>query len=117
MLANSPDEEAACGVTTDRRIVFTRQTLTGGDIYIVNEDGSGLKSLRATEDDEVCFGVTGNDVVIFAINRPPVNLLPNHDLYSVSANSAPTVTPITLAASPADELPVATGWDNRVMYA
>lgn len=35
VLANSPDNEAACGVTTDRRIVFTRQTPAGGDIYIV----------------------------------------------------------------------------------
>jgi hypothetical protein len=70
VLTNSPDDETFCGVTTDRRIVFTRQTPTGGDIYIVNEDGTGLMPLRATPDDEICFGVTGNNMVIFAIARP-----------------------------------------------
>ena len=117
VLANSGDDQSACGVTTDRRVVFTRQAPTGGRIYIVSEDGSGSSPLRATADDETCFGVTGNDMVIFGINRPPVNLVPNHDLYSISANSSPTATPIALAASSADELPVAISWDNRVIFA
>jgi hypothetical protein len=115
VLANSGDDQAACGVTTDRRVVFTRQAPTGGRIYIVSEDGSGSRPLRATADDETCFGVTGNDMVIFGINLPPVNLVPNHDLYSISANSS--ATPIALAASAADELPVAISWDNRVIFA
>ena len=117
VLANSGDDQSACGVTTDRRVVFTRQAPTGGRIYIVSEDGNGSSPLRATADDETCFGVTGNDMVIFGINRPPVNLVPNHDLYSISANSSPTATPIALAASSADELPVAISWDNRVIFA
>jgi len=53
VLANSADEETACGVTTDRRIVFTRQTANGGDVYIVNEDGTGMAPIRTTSADEV----------------------------------------------------------------
>ena len=62
MLAQSPDEETACGVTTDGRIVFTRQTQNGGDIYAVNEDGTGMTPVRLTPADEACFGVTGNNM-------------------------------------------------------
>lgn len=115
VLANSPDDEGACGVTTDRRIVFNRRTPTGGDIYVVNEDGAGLRPLRATPADEICVGVTDNDMVIFAIQASPPSF--HHDLYSVSANSALTTVPITLSASSGDTLPVAIGWDNRVIFA
>ncbi len=112
-LAQSPDEETACGVTTDRRIVFTRQTTNGGDIYVVNEDGTGMKPVRTTPADESCFGVTGNNMVIFGVTVS----VTNHDLYSIAVNAAPTDTPITLSATPLDELPMAIGWDNRVVYA
>src|SRR5689334_20143752 len=56
VVANSQDDEQACGITTDRRIVFTRQTPAGGDLYVINEDGTGLTPLRTTPDDEACFG-------------------------------------------------------------
>jgi hypothetical protein len=113
VLANSADEETACGVTTDRRIVFTRQTANGGDVYIVNEDGTGLAPLRTTSADEACFGVTGNNMVILGVTVSVVN----HDLYSISINAAPTDAPITLSATPLDEPPMAIGWDNRIVYA
>ena len=90
VLANSPDEETACGVTTDRRIVFTRQTANGGDIYVVNENGTGLAPVRTTSADEACFGVTGNNMVIFGVTVSVVN----HDLYSISVNAAPR-TPLS----------------------
>src|SRR5690242_8482048 len=95
VLANSADEETACGVTTDRRIVFTRQTANGGDVYMVNEDGTGLAPIRTTSADEVCFGVTGNNMVIFGVTVS----VANHDLYSISINAAPTDAPITLSAT------------------
>lgn len=113
VLAQSQDEETACGVTTDRRVVFTRQTLQGGDIYAVNEDGTGLTPVRTTPADEACFGVTGNNMVIFGVTVS----VTNHDLYSISVNATPTDLPITLSAAPLDELPMAIGWDNRVVYA
>ncbi len=113
VLAQSPDEETACGVTTDRRIVFTRQTTSGGDIYVVNEDGTGMTPVRVTPADEACFGVTGNNMVIFGVTVS----VTNHDLYSIAVNAAPTDTPITISATPLDELPMAIGWDNRVIYA
>lgn len=112
-LAQSPDEETACGVTTDRRIVFTRQTPNGGDIYVVSEDGTGMNPVRITPADEACFGVTGNNMVIFGVTVS----VTNHDLYSIAVNAAPTDTPTTLSATPLDELPMAIGWDNRVVYA
>ncbi len=113
VLANSPDEETACGVTTDRRIVFTRQTATGGDIYVVGEDGTGLVAVRATPNDEACFGVTGNNMVIYGVTVSELN----HDLYSISVNAASGESPIALSATPLDELPMAIGWDNRIVYA
>jgi hypothetical protein len=113
VLANSPDEETACGVTTDRRIVFTRQTATGGDIYVVNEDGTGLVPVRATPDDEACFGVTGNNMVIYGVTVTELN----HDLYSISVNATVSDSPMTLSATPLDELPMAIGWDSRIVYA
>ena len=113
VLAQSPDEETACGVTTDRRIVFTRQTTSGGDIYAVNEDGTGMTPVRVTPADEACFGVTGNNMVIFGVTIS----VTNHDLYSIAVNAAPTDTPIAISATPLDELPMAIGWDNRVIYA
>lgn len=112
-LAVSPDEETACGVTTDRRIVFTRQTPNGGDIYVVNEDGTTVTPVRTTPADEACFGVTGNNMVIFGVTVS----VTNHDLYSISVNATPTDAPITLSAASLDELPMAIGWDNRVVYA
>lgn len=113
ILANSLDEETACGVTNDRRIVFTRQTPNGGDIYVVNEDGTALTPVRTTSADEACFGVTGNNMVIFGVTVS----VTNHDLYSISVNASPSDTPITLSATPRDELPMAIGWDNRIVYA
>lgn len=113
VLANSPDNESACGVTTDRRIVFTRQTPADGDIYIVNEDGTGLVPLRTTVDDETCFGVTGRNMVVYGVTLTPLN----HDLYSVSANATPTDISIPLSVSSLDNLPVAIGWDDRIVFA
>lgn len=113
VVASSLDEEVACGVTTDGRLVFTRYTANGGDLYVVREDGSGLTPLRVTADDESCFGVTGNNMVIFGVTVTEIN----HDLYSVSVNAAPSDSPMTLSATAVDELPMAIGWDNRVVYA
>jgi hypothetical protein len=113
VLANSLDDETACGVTTDHRIVFTRHTVSGGDIYLVNEDGTGLLPLRTSSDDEVCFGVTGHNMVVFSITVGELN----HDLYSIAANASSTDAPITLSASALDDLPVAIGLDNRILYA
>jgi hypothetical protein len=113
VLAQSSDEETACGVTTDRRIVFTRQTPSGGDIYVVNEDGTGRAPVRVTPADEACFGVTGNNMVIFGVTVS----VTNHDLYSIAVNASPTDIPITISATPLDELPMAIGWNNRVVYA
>ena len=113
VLASSPDTESACGVTTDRRIVFTRQTSAGGDLYIVNEDGTGLAPLRTTMDDETCFGVTGHNMVVYGVTLTQLN----HDLYSVSANARPTDPSIPLSVSSLDDLPVAIGWDDRILYA
>src|SRR5689334_6029737 len=113
VLAQSPDEETACGVTTDGRIVFTRQTQNGGDIYAVNEDGTGMTPVRLTPADEACFGVTGNNMVIFGVTVT----VTNHDLYSISVDAMATDAAITLSATPVDELPIAIGWDDRVIYA
>ena len=113
VLAQSSDEETACGVTTDRRIVFTRQTPSGGDIYVVNEDGTGRAPVRVTPADEACFGVTGNNMVIFGVTVS----VTNHDLYSIAVNASPTDIPFTFSATPLDELPMAIGWNNRVVYA
>jgi hypothetical protein len=113
VLANSVDDEIACGVTTDRRIVFTRITPNGGDIYIVNEDGTGAVALRSSSADEECFGVTGHNMVIFGITRT----VTNHDIYSLSANAVSTDPAITLSATTFGELSMAIGWDDRILYA
>jgi hypothetical protein len=64
-------------------------------------------------DDETCFGVTGHNMVVYGVTLTQLN----HDLYSVSANATPSDPPIPLSVSAFDDLAVAIGWDDRIVFA
>ena len=54
-----------------------------------------MTPVQVTPADEACFGVTGNNMVIFGVTIS----VTNHDLYSIAVNAAPTDTPITISAT------------------
>src|SRR5262249_50524 len=121
-LATSPDSEYPCGSTSDGRVVFTRMQPLGTTaapgpnahgIWIVNADGTGKKQLRSA-DDEVCFGVTANNLVVFA--RGALIAGSPHDIYSVKADGTNATSPTPLATSWRDDRPLGLSSDNRVIF-
>jgi len=106
VLAASPDDETACGVTSDRRIVFNRKT-SGylGQIWLVKEDGTGLELSR--DIGGPCFGVTGNDRVI-AVDAPSIVSFPA-DPHKAGGGV------LFRPGSGASAMPVAIARDNHVV--
>lgn len=116
-LANSPDDEYPCGITSDKRVVFTRMSQDAhGSIYVINADGTGLQTLQSTGENNLCFGVSGDDQVIFTRSA---YFGPNQrrDIYSVNADGSNQTNPNLLASTYADEFPLAITSNNRVVYA
>src|SRR5262245_42878435 len=113
-LATSPDAEYPCGVTSDKRVVFTRVATTGQlSVYIVNGDGTNLQPLATAAGANVCFGVSGDDRIIYT-HATVFVAGAVRDIFSVKPDGGDVKN---LANSVAhDEFPFAITSNNRVIF-
>ena len=112
-IAASTDNEVACGVTPDHRIVYTRYSAVSADIFLVNMDGTSPTLLVGTSKNEVCKAVTTSGWVIFSNETDAT--FQDRDLFSVNLATPGQVT--TLAATTRDEYFVAMSAANKIIYA
>ncbi len=114
-LATSPDPELPCGATSDGRIVYTRVTAQGGDIYAVKADGSGSTAIITTPKDERCKYVTSNGQVIYQVRS---GTLAGDDIWTVTVGAGVIYANYSLADDPQiDEHFLAMAPDQSVIFA